>query len=38
MKHFLSVAILLLFTSISAFSQVLENAFIVEDKAKKTKR
>ncbi|MFK7950694.1 MAG: zinc-dependent metalloprotease [Saprospiraceae bacterium] len=35
MKQFLSIAILLLFTSISAFSQVLENAFIVEDKARK---
>jgi hypothetical protein len=35
MKQFLSIAILLLFTSISAFSQVLENAFIVKDKAQK---
>ena len=35
MKQFLSVALLLLFTSISAFSQILENAFIIEDKAQK---
>jgi hypothetical protein len=35
MKQFLSIAILLLFTSISAFSQILENAFIIEDKAQK---
>ncbi len=35
MKQFLSVAVLLLFVISSAFSQILENAFIVEDKAQK---
>jgi dihydrofolate reductase len=35
MKQFLSVAILLLFTISFAFSQVLENSFIVQDKARK---